>query len=233
MFRMVLVLSALSLSTHSLASDDVASGFHLGVGADAGIVKFANSDNLIASTGELELGFQAENGFLVNGIFHGGYWGERYKAGSITSRTWETYGGAAQVGWKIKRLKLLAGYQWATISREESIEDDYRTVDDGYYYGPNAGISIVLIDRPGIGLDIGTRAALLRWDERAGEEPGQDLAMLTTGIHLHLYPARWNSRGSNVNSHLWLQLPYEATRVLLELGPRLTLEIVRAAVAIR
>ena len=233
MLRLVMILNTLAFNTQVLASENVAKGFHLGVGADAGFVKSTDSNNLIASTGELSLGFQAENGFLVNGIFHGGYWGDHSNKQDMTTSTWETNGGAAQVGWKISRLKLLAGYQWAAVQREESLENSYKTIDDGYYYGPNAGISISLIDRPGIGLDIGTRAAFLRWDERADKEPGKNLTMVTSGIHLHLYPANWDNRGSQVNSHLWFNFPYDATMALLEFGPRLTLEILRAAVLMR
>lgn len=229
------LLIATSLSTEVLAEDSVASGFHLGLCADAGTVSSADSssDRLIASTGALELGFQAENGFLVNGIFQGGFWGDHSRRDDNTSNTWETTGGAVQVGWKIMRLRLLAGYQWAAVEREGTSETSYQSVSDGYYYGPNAGVSLVLIDRAGINLDVGTRVANLHWDQRADGEASKNLAVVTSGIHLHLYPSQWatNNRRPTSGMHFWGHL--DAARVLLELGPRLTLEILRAAMLFR
>jgi hypothetical protein len=235
MHPVVLTLIIGIITTEAVASEQRASGFHLGLCADAGVVRSIGGDDYsrIASHGELEIGFQAENGFLVNGMFHGGYWGERYRSDGGQAQTWDTSGGGAQIGWKLGRLRLLTGYQWATVERLYSGEDNYSFVNDGYYYGPNAGISLVLIDRPGINLDVGARASFLRWDERADLAADQDLVMTTTGIHLHLYPSQWESRRSRLNGHFWFNFPVDAARVLLEFGPRLTLEILRAAVSIR
>ncbi len=106
-------------------------------------------------------------------------------------------------------------------------------LDTWLYQGPNAGIGIVLINQPGINLDIGVRSSFLRWEDRYDQQGARNMAMTTAGVHLHLYPAHWNGRGSDLNGNFWLHMPFEATRVLMELGPRLTIEILRAATQIR
>jgi len=233
MSKFAIIIIIVALSTQASASEMVASGFHIGINADAGVASRADKHrgSLMVSTGELEFGFQAENGFLVNGMFHTGYWGERHNNFEDEACTWATSGGGAQVGWKINRLRLLAGYQWAGVERER--ESGYGNIGDGYYYGPNAGISVILIDRAGINLDIGARSSALHWTGREDQEPGQNLIMTTAGLHLHLYPSQWENRGTNLHGRFWLHLPYEAGRFLMEVGPRLTLEILRAAVSVR